>query len=127
MYFKIFTKHFHIGVCIPFQVSKEHSVINLNQQVLNPAKTAIVLLGNPGILRVLVQCRPDGQRHSFRGCVDIFCYCLTKISIQAKHSISRIFSLFIVPSPFFVHCPYKGRINWAETVLIVIFGFCHCF
>ena len=44
-------------------------------------------------------------------------YCLTKISIRAKHSISRVFSLFIVPSPFFVHCPYKGRINLAESVL----------
>ena len=44
-------------------------------------------------------------------------YCLTKISIRAKRSISRIFSLFIVPSPFFVHCPYKGRINRAESVL----------
>ena len=32
-------------------------------------------------------------------------YCLTKISIRAKRSISRVFSLFIVPSPFFVHCP----------------------
>ena len=56
-----------------------------------------------------------------------YIYCLTKISIRAKRSISRVFSSFIVPSPFFVHCPYKGRINWAETVLIVIFGFCHCF
>ena len=27
-------------------------------------------------------------------------YCLTKISIRAKRSISRVFSLFIVPSPF---------------------------
>ena len=44
-------------------------------------------------------------------------YCLTKISIRAKHSISLVFSLFIVPSPFFVHCPYKGRINRAESVL----------
>ena len=44
-------------------------------------------------------------------------YCLTKISIRAKRSISRVFSLFIVPSPFFVHCPYKGRINRAESVL----------
>ena len=47
----------------------------------------------------------------------ILCYCLTKISIRAKRSISRVFSLFIVPSPFFVHCPYKGRINRAESVL----------
>ena len=46
------------------------------------------------------------------------CYCLTKISIRAKRSISCVFSLFIVPSPFFVHCPYKGRINRAENVLI---------
>ena len=46
-----------------------------------------------------------------------FNYCLTKISIRAKRSISRVFSLFIVPSPFFVHCPYKGRINRAESVL----------
>ena len=44
-------------------------------------------------------------------------YCLTKISIRAKRSISRVFSLFIVPSPFFAHCPYKGRINRAESVL----------
>ena len=49
---------------------------------------------------------------------NIFLYCLTKISIRAKRSISRVFSLFIVPSPFFVHCPYKGRINRAESVLI---------
>ena len=46
-----------------------------------------------------------------------FSYCLTKISIRAKRSISRVFSLFIVPSPFFVQCPYKGRINRAESVL----------
>ena len=46
-----------------------------------------------------------------------FLYCLTKISIRAKRSISRVFSLFIVPSPFFIHCPYKGRINRAESVL----------
>ena len=38
-------------------------------------------------------------------------YCLTKISIREKRPISRVFSLLIVPSPFFVHCPYKGRIN----------------
>ena len=44
-------------------------------------------------------------------------YCLTNISIRAKRSISRVFSMFIVPSPFFVHCPYKGRINRAESVL----------
>ena len=44
-------------------------------------------------------------------------YCLTKISIRAKRSISRVFSLSIVPSPFFVHCPYKSRINRAESVL----------
>ena len=48
----------------------------------------------------------------------ILYYCLTKISIRAKRSISRVFSLFIVLSPFFVHCPYKGRINRAESVLI---------
>ena len=50
-------------------------------------------------------------------CVVCSFYCLTKISIRAKRSISRVFSLFIVPSPFFVHCPYKGRINRAESVL----------
>ena len=44
-------------------------------------------------------------------------YCLTKISMREKRSISRVFSLFIVPSPFFVHCPYKGRINRAESIL----------
>ena len=45
-------------------------------------------------------------------------YCLTRISIRAKRSISRVFSFFIVPSPFFVHCPYKGRINRAKFILI---------
>ena len=44
-------------------------------------------------------------------------YSLTKISIRANRSISRVLSLFIVPSPFFVHCPYKGRINRAKGVL----------
>ena len=44
-------------------------------------------------------------------------YCLTKISVLAKRSIPPSFFLFIVPSPFFVHCPYKGRINRAESVL----------
>ena len=44
-------------------------------------------------------------------------YCLTKISIRAKRSISRVFSLFIVASAFFVHCPYKSRINRTESVL----------
>ena len=42
----------------------------------------------------------------------ILAYCLTKISIRAKRSISRVFSLFIVPSPFFVHCPYYLLTNW---------------
>ena len=28
-------------------------------------------------------------------------YCLTKSSIRARRSISRVFSLFIIPSPFF--------------------------
>ena len=54
-------------------------------------------------------------------------YCLTKISIPAKHLISRVFSLFIVPSLFFVHCSDKGRINRAKAVLTSIYGFCHCF
>ena len=35
-------------------------------------------------------------------------YCLTKISIREKHSMSCVFSLFIVPSPFFVHQPIQG-------------------
>ena len=53
-----------------------------------------------------------------RAChVSLTYYCLTKISMRAKRSISRVFSLFIVPSPFSVHCPYKGRINRAESVL----------
>ena len=37
--------------------------------------------------------------------------------MRAKPSISRVFSLFIVPSPFFVHCQYKGRIIRAKGVL----------
>ena len=44
-------------------------------------------------------------------CLFLVNYCLTKISTRAERLISRIFSVFIVPSPFFVHCPYKGRIN----------------
>ena len=44
-------------------------------------------------------------------------YFLTKISIRAKHSICRFFYFFIFPSPFFVNCPYKGRINWAKGAL----------
>ena len=48
--------------------------------------------------------------------VSKFGYCLTKISILAKRSISRVFSLFIVPSPFFVHCSYKGRTKRAESI-----------
>ena len=46
-----------------------------------------------------------------------FIYCLTKISIQAKRTISHVFYLFIIPSPFLVHCPYKGHINRAESIL----------
>ena len=34
-------------------------------------------------------------------------YCLTKISIRAKRSISRVFSLFFVPSPFFCTLPVQ--------------------
>ena len=34
-------------------------------------------------------------------------YCLTKISIRAKRSISRVFFLFIVPSPFFCTLPVQ--------------------
>ena len=36
-------------------------------------------------------------------------YCLTKYSIRAKRSISRIMSLFIIPSPFIVHCPKADK------------------
>ena len=62
----------------------------------------------------------DRRRQEMLGIQEIVSiedYCLTKISIRAKRSFSRVFSLFIVPSPFFVHCPYKGRINRAESVL----------
>ena len=54
---------------------------------------------------------------SFKSKFDMSHYCLTKISIREKRSISRIFFLIIVPSSFFVHCPYKGRIKRAESVL----------
>ena len=38
----------------------------------------------------------------------LFCdYCLTKISIRAKRSISHVFFLLIVPSPCFVHYSAK--------------------
>ena len=42
-------------------------------------------------------------------------YCLTKISIWAKRSISSVF-LYHSQS-LFVHCLYKGRINRARGVL----------
>ena len=54
-------------------------------------------------------------------------YCLNNISIRAKRSIFRDLSLLIVPSPFSVHCPFKGCIIWGKAVLPVIYGFCHCF
>ena len=34
-------------------------------------------------------------------------YCLTKISMLAKRSISHVFSLFIIPSPFFYTLPIQ--------------------
>ena len=40
----------------------------------------------------------DGVHFDHRG--NMSTYSLTKISIRAKRSISRVFSLFIVPSPF---------------------------
>ena len=43
---------------------------------------------------------------------EIKLYYLAKISIRAKSSISRVFTLFIVPSPFFVHCPYYLLTDW---------------
>ena len=43
--------------------------------------------------------------------ISICNYCVTKISIRAKRSISHDFFLFIALVSFFVHCPYKGRIN----------------
>ena len=55
-------------------------------------------------LEILVKCitAPEGvcgfERNS--GMVSMLNYCVTKISIQAKRSISRVFSLFIVPRPF---------------------------
>ena len=54
-------------------------------------------------------------------------YCVTKISVRAKRSISSVFSLFIVPSSFFVHCLYKIRINRVKAVFTENYGFCHFF
>ena len=99
---------------IPSSVHKENVVDNIPKTV--------------GLrLRRLSSDRVEGDR-IFADALDD--YCLTKISIRATRSISRVFSLFIVPRPFFVHCPYKGRINRAESVLTGLkpyFGFCHCF
>ena len=39
--------------------------------------------------------------------IHIFVYCLTKISIREKRSMSRVFSLFIVPSPFLCTLPLQ--------------------
>ena len=41
-------------------------------------------------------------------------YCLTKISIRAKRSISRVFSLFIVPSPFLYIARTNGLLTGCE-------------
>ena len=38
---------------------------------------------------------------------NILIYCLTKISMRAKRSISRVFSLFIVPSLFSCTLPLQ--------------------
>ena len=77
--------------------------------------------------RIFMNANRQQIKHKSQIKLNIVVYCLTKISIRAKHSISRVFSLFIVPSPFFVHCPHKGRINRAKGVLTTIYGFCHCF
>ena len=54
-------------------------------------------------------------------CGNTLFYCLTKISIWGKHSISHVFFfLFFIPSPFF----YTAC---AKAVLTVSYGFCHCF
>ena len=45
-------------------------------------------------------------------------YCLTKISIRAKCSISHVFSLFIVPSPFL----YIARTIFLLTGLRIYMG-----
>ena len=44
-------------------------------------------------------------------------YCLTKISIRQSVRFPASFLCLSFPAPFFVHCPYKGRINRAESVL----------
>ena len=58
-----------------------------------------------------LNCKPNYHSSLIRQ-VDFTCkwviiclYCLTKISIRAKRSISRVFSLFFVPSPFFCTLP----------------------
>ena len=57
------------------------------------------------------------QAHQSREQEGRYQYCLTKISVRANRSISRVFSLLIVSSQLFVHCPYKGRTNQAQVVL----------
>ena len=90
-------------------------------QIMSQSKFVILLrdFNQSIIMRSLFATRPQIQEKHRRGTPPgyILSYCLTKISIRAKRSISRVFSLFIVPSPFFVHCPYKGRIDRAESVL----------
>ena len=88
-------------------------------------RTMVIVDGSPyGLGAILAQRERQGQQYNIIAYasrpltpVERRYYCLTKTSIRAKRSISRVFSLFIVPSPFFVHCPYKGRINRAESVL----------
>ena len=49
-------------------------------------------------------CAKSGHYAKAEGlCGNTLFYCLTKISVQAKHSISNLISLFIIPSPFLVH------------------------
>ena len=41
----------------------------------------------------------------------------SRLDLNAKGLLVRRSKSNFVPSPFFVHCPYKGRINRAESVL----------
>ena len=47
-------------------------------------------------------------------------YCLTKISIRAKRSISRVFSLFIVPSPFSCTLPVQRPTSYPGPLVILL-------
>ena len=94
VYRLLLTQRFLTFRCVPCVKIK-------NTDVVLPVK------GGPHATPVMViiplnfaRCTLPTHRNRQVKCSLMACYCLTKISIRAKRSISRVVFLFIVPSPF---------------------------